>query len=130
MGKASIRNLVLDTGSLIALDHGGEKVRKLLRHALDRETRITIPAGVLAQAWRNPAQHARINTITKHALVKVAALDEAKAKASGVVCRVSGATDVVDASVVVEARVLNALVITSDPDDLLAIDPTLKLIVI
>ncbi len=43
----------------------------------------------------------------------------------GVLCGSAGTHDVVDASVVIAARRVNALVITSDPDDLRQLDPAM-----
>jgi hypothetical protein len=56
-------------------------------------------------------------------------LDREEAQAAGVICGRSKTRDVVDASVVLLARRHAAKVITSDPDDLGRIDPSLTLVV-
>ena len=56
MGAARARSslgLTLDAGALIALERGDRRVVALLREALDRRVRICVPAGVVAQVWRN-----------------------------------------------------------------------------
>jgi hypothetical protein len=55
--------------------------------------------------------------------VGVEALTEAAAKAAGLVCGRAGASDVVDASVVVTARRHRAAVVSSDRADLEVLDP-------
>jgi hypothetical protein len=55
----------------------------------------------------------------------VEALDEARARAVGEICGIRGVSDVVDAFVAITGRKYGGIVITSDPDDLRCIDPTL-----
>jgi hypothetical protein len=57
----------------------------------------------------------------------IAVLDEAAARAVGRLCAQAGASDVVDASVVLTARVRGDRVVTGD---LAAIDPALELLVV
>ena len=52
---------------------------------------------------------------------------EATARAAGVLCGISGTSDVVDASVVLAARERRCPAITGDPADLGALDPALQL---
>jgi predicted nucleic acid-binding protein len=127
MGSRSPRPVVLDAGALIALDRGDERVRELLRAARPHPGLVTIPAAVLAQVWTAPARHALLNQATRHRSVVISALDEVSAKASGILCRATGTSDIVDASVVIAARSRGAVVVTSDPGDLRALDPALTL---
>jgi hypothetical protein len=60
--------------------------------------------------------------------VSVVALGEPEARAAGALCGRAGTADVVDASVVVCARVRGHAVITGDPVDLLALDPALRIV--
>jgi hypothetical protein len=62
--------------------------------------------------------------------VNVAALGEAEAKAAGVLCGRTGTTDVIDASVVITARLSRKAVVTSDADDLRRLDPHLSLMIV
>ena len=57
----------------------------------------------------------------------MAALDRVLAQAVGRLCRRRGTTDVVDASVVIAARLALAVVVTSDPGDLRRLDPSLPI---
>jgi hypothetical protein len=60
--------------------------------------------------------------------VHVHALDSEEARAVGHLCGASGASDVVDASVVLVARRVGGVTVSSDPDGLLAIDPHLDVV--
>jgi hypothetical protein len=57
-------------------------------------------------------------------------LTSLEAKRVGQLCGLTGTSDVVDASVVVVARNRGHGVVTSDPDDLRRLDPSLQLVVI
>lgn len=62
---------------------------------------------------------------------KMSALLDASLKSAvrfaGVLCGLSGTSDVVDASVVISAKEHRCSVITSDPSDLGALDPSVQL---
>ncbi|MDQ3989335.1 MAG: hypothetical protein M3291_09090 [Actinomycetota bacterium] len=58
----------------------------------------------------------------------VVVLNQRAALKVGVRCAASGASDVVDVSVLVRARDRGQPVVTSEPGDLLAIDPDLRLL--
>jgi hypothetical protein len=45
--------IMLDTGALIALDRGDKRMIALLRLALAQGRTFRVPAGVVAQAWRD-----------------------------------------------------------------------------
>ena len=127
MGQPSPRSLTLDTGALIAIDRAVRRVRALILRALDTGADIHVPAGALAQAWRDGRTQARLAALLHEEQVRVAPLDEATARAVGVVLRERGGSDVVDASVVVCARRHRSVVVTSDPDDLRRLDPNLPI---
>jgi hypothetical protein len=55
----------------------------------------------------------------------VPALDRLLAEAAGILCGRTRISDVVDASVVLVARRETAVVVTSDPNDLRRLDPSL-----
>jgi predicted nucleic acid-binding protein len=131
MGKksAQVTGLTLDSGALIALERGDERVRALLRLALDREIRMTIPAGVLAQAWRGGPRAARIARMVKdRERVDLVALSESEAYAIGELARRCGHADVVDIHVALCARRLGDHVVTSDAEDIARVDPSLPLV--
>jgi PIN domain-containing protein len=122
MGEKGLGTRVLDAGALIAFEGGDERARVLLRR---RFGPVVVPAPVLAQVWRDGARRAWLaRFITSNGTV-VEPLDELSAKAVGAILARSGTSDVVDASVVVSARRHDAIVLTTDTEDLLRIDPGL-----
>lgn len=127
MGVRHPREVMLDTGALIGIERGDEKMSALLEASLKTRVRFLVPAGVLAQAWRDGTRQTRLARFLKTPLVEVLPLSEAQARASGVLCGLSGTSDVVDASVVVSAKEHRCAVITGDPADLGALDPSLQL---
>lgn len=60
--------------------------------------------------------------------VVVHALDNEEAKAVGHLCGASGTSDVVHASVVLVARRVGGVTVSTDPDDLHVIDPHLDVV--
>jgi hypothetical protein len=64
------------------------------------------------------------------AAVTVVPLDEPVARAVGELCGRTGHDDVVDVHVVLHARQHGHVVLTSDPDDLLAVDPALSVVAV
>jgi predicted nucleic acid-binding protein len=117
----------LDTGALIAIERGDRRMQALLDEAHLAAANLTVPAGVLAQAWRGTPRQARLARLLSLPNVTVAPLDEPTAKAAGILCGRSGTADVVDASVVLAARLNHQTAITSDPNNLRRIDPHIRL---
>ena len=91
-------------------------------------TKLVVPAGVVAQVWRDGRTQARLARLLGSDTVEVDALTDQRARAAGQLCGVAKTTDIVDASVVLCARERGGGVITSDAGDLLALDPTLRVI--
>lgn len=78
--------------------------------------------------WRvSPGQHA-LSLLLNASLLRVDALTEAVAYRIGRLLAAAGTRDVVDGHVALLARQLNATVLTSDVDDLAALDPSLVLV--
>ncbi len=124
MGTKRPRPVVLDAGALIAVERADRRVVRLLELAQD----IHVPAGALAQAWRNPARQVRLVRVVSADGVVVHPLDAASARAAGQLCAATSSSDVVDASVVLVARAVQGVTITSDPDDLVLLDPGIDLV--
>lgn len=122
--------LALDAGALLALERGSPRMVALLRRAHDQGLALFVPAPVVAQAWRGGARQAMLARFLNLPTVQVMPLDELSARAVGVICGASGHADVVDVHVAVVAREHRAAVVTSDPRDLAAVDPSLRLIVV
>ena len=122
MGKKRPRPLILDAGALIAIDRADRRVIRLLELADE----IHIPAGALAQAWRNPARQVRLARVVASDAITIHPLDESAARAAGQLCGASATADVIDASVVVVARLVRGVAVTSDAGDLRKIDPQIE----
>jgi hypothetical protein len=118
--------VVFDTGALIALDRGQRDVMILAAEARRGNHRITVPAGCVAQSWRQPSRQARIAAFLRLPNVKIVALDDEEARLVGLLLARSRSRDVVDAHVVLCADRLRQTVMTSDPDDLTALSPSLQ----
>lgn len=130
MGADSPRVLVLDAGALIQLDRGDSRTRGLLRRADAVRAALVIPAGALGQAWRNGSKQVRLATLLKAPDTAITPLTKPMAKAAGELCARAGTNDVVDASVVLVARMNQAIVITTDADDLRRLDPGVDVVAV
>lgn len=108
-----------DTGALIAADHGERRLWARHRALLERRAIPTVPAPVLAQAWRGGSRQALLARLL--AGCKVEPLDDGQARLVGALAAHAGTTDVVDATVVEGARRRGDTVISSDPDDIRSI---------
>lgn len=120
--------LTLDSGALIAFERGDRQVVALLARCLAHEGSLVVPAGVVAQVWRDGRRQARVARLLGASQVEVEPLDDERARQAGQLCGVRGTTDVIDASVVLCAKRRAHSVLTSDPDDLSRLDPALVLI--
>ncbi len=124
MGAQRPRPVVLDAGALIAIERADRRIVRLLELA----DQVHVPGAVVAQVWRNPARQVRLVRVLATEEVTIAPLDGAEARAVGQLCGASGTADVVDASVVLLARRVAGVAVTSDSDDLRRIDPGLDLV--
>lgn len=115
--------LVLDSGALIAVERADRPTLTLMEAARQQGRNFVVPAGVLAQVWRGGSRQAGLARFLAARGVEVEALTAAGAKAAGMICGKAGASDVVDASVVVTARRHGATVVSSDRADLEVLDP-------
>ena len=118
----------LDAGALIAFEKARSSTVKLVARAVEQGDVLAVPAGVVAQVWRDGARQVRLRRFLASPNVEVIPLDDATARAVGQLCGVTGTTDVVDASVVLCARQRGHAVLTSDPEDLRRIDPRLTVV--
>ena len=124
------KGLSLDTGALLALERGDSRVRALLRRASETGLPLSVPAGVVAQAWRGGPRQARIARLLADPSVHVAPLDDMTARAVGLLCGRSRHRDIVDVHVALLAQEQGHTVVTSDPEDLSVIHPGLPLITV
>jgi hypothetical protein len=106
--------LTLDADALIAAEKNSREFWALWKLAIQRDARITIPAVVLAQAWRgNSPAIARLLPACV-----VEPVDESVAKRIGTFLGRTRQTDVVDAAVVVSALARGDAIVTPDPEDI------------
>jgi hypothetical protein len=120
--------VTLFVGALISLERASRRMEALLDESCAAGLPISVPAADLAQAWRGTSRQARLSRFLGLANVSVVSLDDASARADGVLCGRSGISGVVDASVVICARLADQVVVTSDPDDLRRLDPKLRIV--
>lgn len=103
-------------------------MQALIDEAVAAGADLAVPAAVLGQAWRGTQRQALLARFLRLAIVDVVALDEPAARTAGVLCGRAGTDDIVDASVVVCARLRRHSVVTSDPSDLARLDADLRLL--
>ena len=132
MGSPGARSRVtsaitFDAGALIAIERRSRRMQALLEEIDRRDWQVAVPAGAVAQAWRGGPRQARIAALLGDERTEVVALDDPAARAVGLLSGRSGHADVVDVSVAICARQRNLHVVTSDPDDLRAVDDALIL---
>ncbi|WP_063047626.1 PIN domain-containing protein [Nocardia pseudovaccinii] len=123
--------IILDAGALIGIEKGNARAVALVDEAVNARLPVRVPASVLAQVWRNSPRQHPIGRLLGAGSVEIIDLDRRHAQAVGALLAGSGTADVVDAHVIVCARLTRArAVITSDPDDLRALDPNIRLEVV
>jgi predicted nucleic acid-binding protein len=93
----------------------------------DRELEVAVTTGAIAQAWRGGSRQAQLARLLASPELIVVPLDEATARAVGVLCGQSGHADV-DVHVALHATEMGHHVVTSDPDDIRAVNPSLQVI--
>jgi hypothetical protein len=122
--------LTLDTGALIAFDRNRRQVVALIARALEHGCSLAVPAGVVGQAWRDGRRQVRLARLLGSREVEVEPLDDQRAREAGQLCGVRRTADVIDASVVLCARLRGHRILTSDPEDIRALGPGTKIIVV
>lgn len=130
MSSPATNGLTLDAGALVAIERGDRRVNALLRRAQQQGLAIHVPAGVAAQTWRGGARQALLAKILLSDDVDVVPLDAGTALEVGVLCGTSGHSDVLDVHVAIHAARQGHRVVTSDPDDIARVDPSLELVVV
>ena len=119
--------ITFDAGALIAIERRSGRMQALLEEIDRRDWQVAVPAGAVAQAWRGGPRQVRIAALLGDERTEVVPLEDPVARAVGLLCGRSGHADVVDVSVALCARQRNLHIVTSDPDDLRAVDNALIL---
>jgi len=125
-----VAGITMDAGGLIAVDRNERGIVVLLARARETGSRVTVPASALSQAIRQPQRQARLARLLRQPTTDVVPLDRVDATNVGRLLAASGTSDVVDAHVVICARRARQQVVSSDPNDLRALDPTLAVVTI
>src|SRR5436309_3418457 len=109
--RVSGAGLTYDTGALIAAERNDRLMWALHLASLGRGLPPTVPAGVVAEAWRGGPQH-HLSRLLKGC--KVEELTEAQAREVGALIGRSGVNDTVDVAVAEGAVRRGDAVITSN----------------
>lgn len=113
-----MRSVVLDAGAFIALERGTDLMRVYVPLAARGRIRLLTSSAVVAQVWRGGPRQARVARLLLSDVVDERPLDEDASRRIGVLAAATGGVDVVDGHVAVLASEADAVVLTSDPDDL------------
>jgi hypothetical protein len=113
-----MKEIVLDSGALIALERGDRLLRGCVFLAEQNQVRLTTSAAVVAQVWRGGARQARLARLLGGDLVSELPLDGLASRRIGVLASATQASDVVDGHVALIALDRDAEVLTSDALDI------------
>ena len=116
--------VVLDAGAFVAAERRNRTMVALTRLFAESKTPLVTSAGVVAQVWRGGGDR-QVPIAYLLRRTTVVDLGRAVARTLGRMLGESGTRGAIDAHIVFLARERNWPVLTSDPDDLRAIDPTL-----
>jgi predicted nucleic acid-binding protein len=122
-----LSGVVLDTGALIAWERANRAVIGLVAEARRTKQTLTIPAGCVAQTWRDPRRQARPAALVKGSDVDVVAMDATEAQKVGLLLADAATSDIADGHVALCALRLDAAVVTSDPEDIRRLGPGLRI---
>ena len=109
-------SLTYDAGVLVAADRNDRRMMALHYRLLQRRQVPTVPAAVLAQAWRGGPQPELSRLLAGCRIDQ--GWTEAEARSIGVLCASAETSDVVDGLVVVAALGRSDTVVSSDPEHL------------
>jgi len=123
-----LKPVVLDAGALIALEKRDRRMLALADELIRARVIAHVPAGVVAQVWRGTAKQQPVVRLLRAQAVRVHPMTESTAYGIGLLLATSRTSDVVDAHVAILGRALRAVVLTSDPVDLLRLDASLDVV--
>ena len=81
---------------------------------------IATSSGVVARVWRGGARQARLARLLRTDVLEELPLDDVSSRRIGALAATTGANDVVDGHIAVIAADRHAIVVTSDPGDLVS----------
>jgi len=103
-----------DTGALVAAERNNRPMWALHAGLLAGEVVPTVPAPVLAEAWRGGGRQASLSRLL--AMCEIEAMNEAQARRVGVLAGKAAHDDVVDVTVVEGAARRRDAVVTSNDE--------------
>ena len=121
--------ITLDAGALIAFEHGQRRAVALVARARERGERLSVPAGVVGQVWRDGRRQANLSRLLGSDSCDIVVLDDHGARAAGQLLGVADGNDVIDGTVVLCARSRGHRIATTDPDDMHRLDPHAELVI-
>jgi hypothetical protein len=107
--------LTLDAGALIAIERGDARVAAFIEATISRLQQVTVPAPVVAQAWRSP-RNVRLQRLLQR--VAIEPFMPTLAFDVGALLSRTRTADVIDAMLVLTASHRHDIVLTDDPDDI------------
>ena len=107
-----MNGVTYDTGALVAADHNDRRMWALHAGLLAEEVSPTVPAPVLAEAWRGGSRQANVSRFL--ALCSLEPMSEEQAKSVGVLAGKADHDDIVDVTVVEGAIRRNDAIVTSN----------------
>lgn len=107
-----MNGVTYDTGALIAADHNDRRMWALHAGFLAEEVSPTVPAPVLAEAWRGGGRQAILSRFL--ALCTLEPMNEQQAKSVGILAGNANHHDIVDVTVVEGAIRGHDAIITSN----------------
>lgn len=122
-----MKGLVLDSGAFIGLERRKPAAVAVIERARARSVPMVTSSAVVGQVWRGRRAQAPVALALRWRNLTVVGLTPAHGRIIGQMLGVAGASDVVDAHVALLARERGWAVVTSDPDDITRLDPTLVL---
>jgi hypothetical protein len=120
---SSTTGVVLDAGAFIALERRNAVMVTLARRFVAARTPLVTSASVVAQVWRGGPHQAALAFLFRR--IEIVDLTSAIARVLGRMLATARCGDPIDAHVALLARQRDWPVLSSDPGDLLSIDPTL-----
>lgn len=120
--------LTLDAGALIAVERGDRVTVEMIRRTVGAGRPVDIVPGVLAQVWRGGARQDRLARLLAVPGITVVGLSPSVAKLVGELIGITGHADATDVHVALHARQRGHAVVTSDPEDIRAVDPALHIV--
>jgi len=87
-----------------------------------------VPSGVVGQTWRDGCIQVTLARFLRIDEVEIVPIDDRLARACGELCGATGTADIIDASVVILARLRGDRIVTSDLRGLRRLDPACQII--